>query len=228
MRLFPRHKSAKNFCVEFVYWAFPEIFRITPPVEDNHTMFSRTPPGISRKSVILNYDPPWNFSILNITPGIFQIFIFKNPLEFPLSSTGGIRKISEKAYWAKEKHFQRLKRVKRLLRALRVFYRGFIFGCFSSTPSHIELIDHWLRTSCSNYQYHVNRPFRYSWVKKSVTSVKDLVENCRDGGFSACSMSVPTVGVLNKDGGNGVAYRTPFAVSRHSKRSLNEMKFPDQ
>ena len=76
-----------------------------------------------------------------------------------------------------------------------------------------ELIDDWLRTACKDYNYKHHRPFRFSWIKKSATSIKSMVESCRDGGWSDCSFSVPTIGMLNKDWGNGIAYRTPFAVS---------------
>ena len=72
-----------------------------------------------------------------------------------------------------------------------------------------DLISHWLRTSCSGYDYTIHNPFRFIWKKKSATNIKDLVDGCSSG----CSMSVPTVGMLNKDWGNGVAYRRDFAVS---------------
>ena len=73
------------------------------------------------------------------------------------------------------------------------------------------MIEDWIRTSCTNS--HASwKPTTIRWTKKTSTSVKDLAETCRNNAYS-CSMSVPSVGVSKKNGGNGIAYHEPFAVS---------------
>ena len=69
----------------------------SPPPLEFHAIFSRTPlefHGNPLSSIMT----PWNFPILKITSWNFPDFHFQDPLEFPLSSTGGIRKISGKAH----------------------------------------------------------------------------------------------------------------------------------
>ena len=81
------------------------IFRSHTPLESHFS--PPPPPGILHHffshplefhgNPLSSIMTPWNFPILNITSWNFPDFHFKTLLEFPLSSTGGIRKISEKA-----------------------------------------------------------------------------------------------------------------------------------